>query len=115
MSDSTPTPTPAPTPGIRERLVDLSGDDELLFADGFDGAIIGLVERCSQPLLVCYDYHKAVQILADSFADPDLAGDEHAEERMEMAEEFLQFNTLGAWVGERTPVWLVIRRKDCDE
>jgi hypothetical protein len=36
---------------------------EALTADGFDDAIIGVVERCGQPTLVCYDYDRCVEIL----------------------------------------------------
>ncbi len=80
----------------REDLVELTGDDELLFADGFDDAMLGIVERCGQPPIVVYDANKCVAILMkrDGMTGPE-------------AEEFFSFNTLGAWVGERTPAYLV--------
>lgn len=71
---------------------------ELLKADGFDDAIIGLVEGWfgkSHHSVVCYDYEKCVEILiARDGMEPD------------EAEEFLQFNTMGAYVGPNTPVFL---------
>lgn len=66
-----------------------------LLADGFDSAIIGLAERCGQPMLVVYDFDKCVRIL---------------EERDGMdrddAIEFMEFNVVGAWVGDGTPLFL---------
>jgi hypothetical protein len=70
-------------------------NDEALFADGFEDAILGIAERCGQPMLVVYDAWKCVEILVRRDGmDP------------EEALEFLQFNTLGAWVGENTPLFL---------
>lgn len=90
--------TPAPkvdplSARIREGLEEHYPD--LLTADGFDDAILGVVEGCGRETVVCYDYRKCVEILMrDSQMD-------EAE-----AEEFLNFNTLGAYVGEKTPVFL---------
>lgn len=70
-------------------------DPEMLFADGLEDAIIGVVERCSQPPLVVYDIPRCIEILMER------DGMSH-----EDAEEFFSFNTLGAWVGEYTPVYM---------
>ena len=67
---------------------------ETLKADGFDDAILGVVERCSQPTLICYDYRKCVEILMGKGMDEDEAA------------EWMSFNVVGAWVGEYTPVFL---------
>lgn len=53
------------------------------------------------PTVVCYDYAKCVEILK--------AKSEMTEEE---AEEFLNFNTLGAYVGETTPLFLHDWRKE---
>jgi len=73
---------------------------EALFADGFDDALIGYVRRCSQPTLALYDYARCVQILVrnDGMSEED-------------ADEFLEFNTLGAWVGKDTPAFAFLRRR----
>lgn len=78
---------------IRERLVQQYGDDELLFADGFDDAIIG-VTVCT-PHRVVYDSRLMVATLTkrDSMGYSD-------------AWEFLDFNTFQAYVGERTPIYI---------
>jgi len=79
----------------REELVEMCGDDELLFADGFDDAILGIGGRCSKPPIVVYDRAKCLEILVtrDGMS-------------YEEAEEYFSFNTEGAWVGERTPLYL---------
>lgn len=70
-------------------------DPEALMADGFEAAIIGVGERCSQPAIVVYDAEACVEILMQRDG-MDYEG----------ALEFFTFNTLGAWVGERTPLFV---------
>jgi elongation factor P hydroxylase len=84
-------------PGPREKLVDAVGDEDLLFADGFDEAIIGSVAvwtAAGQQRVVLYDYEKCVEILMR----------EEGAEREEV-EEHLDVNTLGSYVGEKTPAY----------
>ncbi len=86
-------------PGVqtaRKYLEETYPDEELLFADGFDDAILGTGERCGQPLIVVYDVGKCIDILVE----------QQGMDREE-AIEFFEFNTLGAWVGERTPLFLL--------
>lgn len=70
-------------------------DPNLLFADGFDEAILGVAERCGGVLVVVYDYAKCVEVLIER-------------EKMshEDAIEWMGFNVLGAFVGEKTPWFL---------
>ena len=65
---------------------------DLLTLDGFDEAIIGVVERIGL-LAVCYDRNKILSILMR-----DMNEDE--------AMEYYQYNILGAYMGESTPVYL---------
>ena len=68
---------------------------ECLLADGFEDALIGLVSgACRQPV-ACYDYQKCVRIL--------MKRDKMSEDE---AEEFMDFNVTGAYVGETTPLFL---------
>jgi hypothetical protein len=60
---------------------------------GFDDALIGFSQRMNEPTLAVYDYLKMIDILMDR---------DHMD--YEEADEFLQFNTVGAWFGERTPI-----------
>ena len=66
---------------------------DMLFADGFEEALIGHVQQFTKSLAL-YDYEKCVAIL--------MKRDSMTEEE---AEEYLQFNTLGAWVGPNTPAF----------
>lgn len=79
---------------VREFSCDV-GDEEVLLAEGFEDAFIGIVRRCSKPPLACYDYGKAVAILMQRDGAT-----------REEAVEFLDFNSVDAWAGEHTPVWL---------
>jgi hypothetical protein len=74
---------------MRQDLVDLTGDEELLFADGFDDAIIGVDVVNNR---VVYSYGKMFDILKDMTE--------------EEAIEHLEFNVLYAYVGERTPIYI---------
>jgi len=80
----------------REECVDLSLEDDLLFLDGpeFDVAIVGVLERFGATDAVCYDYDKVIQVLVDQGMSVD---DAH---------EWYQFNILGAWMGDTTPVFV---------
>lgn len=80
---------------IRETLIEQYGDDELLFADGFDSCIIGVGVRCGKPNLVVYNRSAAIALLM-----------KRDKMSMDEAEEFMDFNVIGAYVGERTPVWV---------
>ena len=80
-----------PEPPIDARKM----EDELLFADGFDEAVLGIGRRAAQPEVVAYDYEKCVQILVER--------DEMTEEE---AREYREFNVVGAFVGDRTPIFI---------
>ena len=77
----------------REALAEI--DEEILMADGFDEALIGYAQRCGQPALAVYDRNKCIDVLV-----------ERDGMSYEEAEEFFEFNVVGAWVGERTPLFL---------
>jgi len=76
-----------------------SGDPDLMFADGFDDAILGVCDRFGQGSVVAYDYRRCIDILVIS----GMSNDE--------AVEYFDFNVIGAWVGDRTPCF--IRLSEC--
>ena len=45
---------------IRENLCEMYGDDDLLFMDGFDDCIIGVMERYGMEPIVIYDKGKVI-------------------------------------------------------
>jgi hypothetical protein len=81
------------TQNKRDEIVEAYGFTEFLFADGFDDAIIGVEENS---LRVVYDVDKVIGILIEGGMD--------AEE----AVEFYEFNIAGAYVGERTPIFVML-------
>ena len=83
--------------GIRERLVQQYGDDELLFADGFDDAIIGVSVGTAHR--VVYD----IRLMAANLVK---------ENELDYPEawEYLEFNTFQAHVGERTPLYVNLEK-----
>ncbi len=74
---------------IRDHISELYED--ILFADGFDDAIFGVVTQFNN-VTVCYDRERSIRILMER------DGMTH-----EDAEEFFEFNVTGSYVGEKTP------------
>jgi len=66
----------------------------ILLADGFEKAFIGLGRQGSKRLAV-YDYYKCVSIL--------MKREDWSEEE---AIEWMEYNVVGAWVGEQTPIFV---------
>ena len=79
---------------IRQELADL-WDENLLFMSEpeYDDAIIGVVERAGASPVIAYDTQKILDILERSMP-------------MEDAQEFFEYNILGAYMGDRTPVYI---------
>ena len=75
----------------RELLAEL-GEDVLLM-DGFDDAIIGYSQRINDPILAVYSWDLMIKVLMERDGMSD-----------EEAMEYIDFNCLGAWVGEQTPI-----------
>ena len=48
-----------------KKLVAAEINEEMLFADGFDDALIGYMERAGMPSVACYDKNKCIEILAE--------------------------------------------------
>jgi len=83
---------------IRQYLADL--DPDLLLADGFDDALLGYVQRFNQTVAL-YDRAKCIEILMkrDEMSDED-------------AEEFFEFNVVGAFVGDYTPAFATLLKTE---
>lgn len=67
--------------------------ESVLLMDGFEDAFIGYSQRINEPVLAVYSRTKMVDVLMtrDGMSDDD-------------AEEFIEYNCVGAWVGEQTPI-----------
>lgn len=79
---------------MREKIENFCKDCEIeiLFCDGYDNAIIGL-GRCFNEFKVVYDKEKIIKTLMKDMT-------------REEAEEFFEFNIIGSYVGEATPVFI---------
>ena len=78
---------------IREELCEYHGDD-LLFANGYDNAIIGVCGGHDSGR-VAYSVAKMIEIAAN-----DLSIDQ------DEALEWLEYNTFGAYIGNNTPIYI---------
>jgi hypothetical protein len=67
---------------------------ELIFAEGYDDCIVGVVDRVGSQLYVCYDTFKILHKLEASGMS------------CQEADTFFEYNILGAFVGEHTPCFL---------
>ena len=79
--------------GKREQLADRHSNN-LLFADGYDSAIIGVAIGFDSER-VEYDVEKMIE-----------GGMKDANISYEQASEWLEYNTFGAYVGENTPIYM---------
>lgn len=64
-------------------------------ADNFESCFLGVIERAGQPLVLVYDRERAVRLL--------MSRDGMTREE---AEEYMNFNVTGAWIGFGTPAFL---------
>jgi hypothetical protein len=77
-----------------EQILEIYSDEELLKADGFDNAVIGIEQN---RLRLVYDIDKMRHILIN----------EHGM-NFEEAMEYLDFNVFGSYVGDKTPIYIQI-------
>lgn len=85
---------------IKDMIVEYNPD--ALFMDGIDGnkevfndALIGIGSRCGLTGLAIYDSQKVISILMEKY-----------EMDYESAVEWYEYNMLGAYVGEYTPLFV---------
>ena len=87
---------------IRDWIADYN--EEALLADGFDSAILGMCERFGNNIVVAYDREKCIEILMEDFKN----GLQDGEDLYIAALEYFEYNVMGAYVGENTPVFLTL-------
>lgn len=78
-------------PDIKELCSEYNED--MIFATGFDDAIVGVIRRVGDPVVACYDVSKMIEILKKDMTE-------------EEASDYLEFNTIGAYYGRNSPVYL---------
>jgi hypothetical protein len=80
---------------LRKQINDffIERDENVLLMDGFDEAFIGYSQRINEPVLAVYSWEKMVDVCIKR---DGMTYDE--------ATEYIEYNCIGAWVGERTPI-----------
>ena len=76
----------------KDHLMEILEEEECLTADGFDDALIGCTYEAN--VVAVYDIDKMIKTLMEEGLDWDEAA------------EFLDFNVVGAYVGEKTPKYM---------
>ncbi len=74
-----------------DKILDWFPEEEILKADGFDDAIIGIDE---ETMRLIYSVSKCIEILCKEMDE-------------EEAVEYFDFNVKGAYMGEKTPIWCI--------
>ena len=72
-------------------LLGMEGDER----KRFEPAILGIAHRFGMQPVVTYDYRKVIDIFAEDMSH-------------EEAQEYFDFNVIGAWVGEGTPIFIEV-------
>lgn len=73
-----------------DKILEYFPEEDLLKADGFDDAIIGLD---NSNIRLIYSKSICIEILiSDGMTEED-------------ALEYFEYNVSSAWVGEKTPIW----------
>ena len=93
-SPEEPAGAPAERLNIRTDLSEIWGVEFLFLSEEeYDEAIIGVVERAGGSAVIAYDTQKILSILERSMP-------------MEDAQEYFDYNILGAYMGDKTPVYI---------
>ena len=68
-------------------------EENVLLMDGFEEAFIGYSQRMNEPILAVYSWEKMLEVcmVRDGMTDAE-------------AMDYIDYNCLGAWVGEQTPI-----------
>jgi hypothetical protein len=74
-----------------DKILEWFPEEEILKADGFDEAIIGID---TNEMRLIYSVSKCIQVLCRDMNE-------------EEAVEFFDFNVRGSYVGDKTPIWCV--------
>ena len=77
-----------------DEMQDLHGSD-MMAMDGYDDCIAGVMSRFGEEVILVYDREKVIEKLMDQGMTED------------DAEEFHEFNQAGAYVGKKTPAFLI--------
>lgn len=74
-----------------DKIVEWFPEDEVLIADGFDDAIIGID---SNSMRLIYSVSKCIEILSKDMDEEEVV-------------EYFDFNVRVSYVGGKTPIWCI--------
>ena len=76
----------------KEQLMEILAEEECLTADGFEDALVGCTYGAN--VVAVYDINKMIEVLVEEGMEYD------------DAVEFLDYNVVGAYVGDKTPQYI---------
>tara|TARA_R110002020_G_scaffold112277_1_gene258512 strand:- start:80 stop:322 length:243 start_codon:yes stop_codon:yes gene_type:complete len=77
---------------MEEKLKDVLEENDCLIADGLDSALIGVTDK-DGVMVAVYDIAKCINVFAKDMDEQD-------------AVDYFYYNTLGSYVGKKTPVFI---------
>ena len=89
--------------GLPDYVEDTLGENEACLLeprDEYDDCVIGIGYRCSAGPLAVYSIPKVLKVMQGWGMD-DLE-----------AQEFFEYNTIGAWMGDGTPIFIHLFEED---
>ena len=99
-------------------------DDEVIYYDGLKEAFIGLGHQQFKGPYAVYDREKAIEIIARDIYNEKKKEYKfkkmNAEEKLKVVQdvgdeaymeavEYFEYNTEGAWMGDRTPIFVIMK------
>jgi len=76
-----------------DKILEWYPEEDILKADGFDDAIIGVDDTLGNIRLI-YSVSKCIEVLSKEMSE-------------EEAIEYFDYNVKGSYVGEKTPIWCI--------
>ena len=79
----------------KKSMLDVIAEEypEALKMDGYDDCILGVCHQYGRPAVIAYDRDKVIKKLMKDMS-------------REEAEEWYEYNQIGSWLGENTPVFV---------
>ena len=76
----------------KEQLMEILAEEECLTADGFEDALVGCTYGAN--VVAVYEINKMIEVLLEEGMESEDAG------------EVLDYNVVGAYVGDKTPQYI---------
>ena len=89
--------------GLPDHVEDTLADNEACLLeprDEYDDCVIGIGYRCSAGPLAVYSIPKVLKVMQGWGMDD------------QEAQEFFEYNTIGAWMGDGTPIFIHLFEED---